>query len=460
MKFIKSFFNFLPVVLLLWTFHSEAQNLRVDGYRGLWSDVGQFAGSGNMYPGGLGSVAVYHKPDAIYSAEVKKTFFVYGGTTRPEENHLLIMISYYDHRTHLVPRPVIVYDKQGVDDPHDNASILIDGSGYIWVFVSGRARTRPGIIFKSIYPYNIDNFEMIVQGEMTFPQPWWIKGKGFLNMFSKATKTGNELFWKTSADGIKWSPDNKLAGMGGHYQVTNIYGNKLVSVFNYHPAGVDNKRTNIYIVQTNDFGQTWETIDHKRLSIPLTEKSNDALIRNFEAENKLVFLKDLNFDYDGNPVILAIISSNPNHGKEAGPHEWFIIHWKNNNWDFHKVCESTNNYDKGAIFIENNRWKIIGPTEPGPQKFATGGEIAMWISHDEGNNWEKIRDLTKHSDFNHSSLKRPMNANKNFYSFWFDGDPDKLSESHLYFSNMKGNKIWQLPYNMTSDMMKPLRIKK
>ena len=35
---------------------------------------------------------------------------------------------------------VFVHDKKPVDDPHDNPSLCIDGQGYLWVFVSGRAK--------------------------------------------------------------------------------------------------------------------------------------------------------------------------------------------------------------------------------------------------------------------------------------------------------------------------------
>ena len=123
----------------------------------------------------------------------------------------------------MVPKPVIVYDKQGVDDPHDNAALSIDSEGFIWVFVSGRGTSRPGLIFRSSKPYAIDSFEMVLQGEMTYPQPWWVPGKGFLYMFTKYTK-GRELYWSTSPDGKTWSTDQKLAGFGGHYQVTNMTG--------------------------------------------------------------------------------------------------------------------------------------------------------------------------------------------------------------------------------------------
>lgn len=448
----------LWLVFILATGNASAQNLRTDGYKGIWYTMGPFSEYGYKYSGGLGTYTADHIPIAIYAPEVRKTFFVYGGTTLKDERHLVIMISFYDHRTHTVPKPVIVYDKMGVNDPHDNASLSIDSSGYIWVFVSGRGRTRPGLIFKSQTPYSIDSFEKIYAGEMTYPQPWWVNGDGFLCLFTKYTK-GRELYWNTSKDGIKWSGDKKLAGMGGHYQVSDMTGNKLVTVFNYHPGGNVDKRTNIYAVQTDDMGSTWKTIDGKVINPPLSDPHNEALVRDYETEHKLVYINDLNFDKNGNPVILAIISRDFRPGPGGDPREWTIIHWKNGQWNFHKVCESTHNYDMGSLYIEKDCWKIIGPTETGPQKYGTGGEIAMWISVDEGQSWEKTRNLTEKSVRNNSYVRRPLNANKDFYSFWADGDAEKLSESHLYFSNKKGNKVWQLPFNMEKNIFGPLRLK-
>src|SRR4051812_26025885 len=134
---------------------------RANGYKGIWFTLGQFSEYGDKYSGGLGTYTSSHIPIAVYAAAVNKTFFVYGGTTAKDERHLLIMLSYFDHSRKVVPKPVIVYDKAGVDDPHDNASLSIDGSGYIWVFVSGRNTTRPGIILKSNKPYQVDSFEKI-----------------------------------------------------------------------------------------------------------------------------------------------------------------------------------------------------------------------------------------------------------------------------------------------------------
>lgn len=430
---------FLPV---------KAQNSVTDGYRGIWFTLGQFSEYGDKYSGGLGTYTANHIPIAIYSPESRKTFFTYGGTTKADERHLLIMLSYYDHRKKTVPQPVIVCDKNGVNDPHDNAAISIDGKGFIWVFVSGRSRSRPGFIYKSLNPYDIGSFEKIREGEITYPQPWWVKDKGFILMFTKYTK-GRELYWSVSSDGINWTPDKKLAGMGGHYQVTNMKGNKLVSVFNYHPGGDVDKRTNLYAVQTTDMGATWTTIDGKPVRVPLTEIRNEALVKDYESEHKLVYINDLNFDSQGNPVILAVISNDFRPGPNGDPREWYIIHYRNNRWNFNKVCESTHNYDMGSLYTEGKVWKIIGPTGPGPQYYGTGGEIALWVSRDEGETWLKERDVTSGSIRNNSYVRRPLNADRDFYAIWADGNADTLSESHLYFTGSKCERVWELPYKMT-----------
>ncbi len=436
----------------------DGQNNRANGYKGIWFTLGQFSEYGDKYSGGLGTYTSSHIPIAIYARQVNKTFFVYGGTTKKDERHLLIMLSYYDHKKHRVPKPVIVYDKAGVDDPHDNASLSIDEHGYIWIFVSGRNTSRPGIILRSRKPYQIDSFEKIKEGEMTYPQPWWMKGAGFIYLFTKYTK-GRELYWTRSKDGLAWEPEHKLAGMGGHYQVSNVRGSKLVTVFNYHPGGNVDKRTNLYLLQTEDMGKTWKTINGKTVQTPLTDKHDEALIKDYEAEQKLVYLNDVNFDKDGNPVILAVVSRDFKPGPKGNPREWIIIRRKNGNWNFHKVCESTHNYDMGSLYIEDNRWRIIGPTEAGPQKFGTGGEMALWQSNDEGVTWKKIKDITHNSSRNHSYARRPLFAHPDFYGFWADGNADKFSESKLYFYNKKGE-VWVLPYDMGKDFERPVRVKR
>ena len=455
------YFFFFSVGLLCLSIDMVGQNCRMDGYKGIWYTIGQSSEYGYKYSGGLGTYTADHVPVAIYAPEVEKTFFVYGGTTQKDERHLLVMASYYDHKKKVVPRPVVVCDKNGVDDPHDNGSISIDKDGYIWVFVSGRNVSRLGTVYKSREPYSIDSFEKMYEAVFTYAQPWYVEGEGFMHLFTKYTgkNRGRELYWSTSFDGKKWYPDQKLAGIEGHYQISNIVGNKIVTAFNYHPEGSADTRTNLYVVQTMDMGENWQTVTGENIRVPLTEPVNPALVYDGKNEGKLLYLNDMNFDRFGNPIILAVVSRHFQPGPQGNPREWVVFHWTGKQWERHKVCESTHNYDMGSIYVRGKEWVIVGPTEAGPQKWGTGGEMVLWRSKDEGKSWIKVRNVTKNSLFNHSYARRPVNAHDDFYAFWADGDADRMSESKLYFTNRKGNKVWLLPYDMDTEFATPVQIK-
>jgi len=430
---------------------------RIDGYKGIWFDLGQRSEYGSKYSGGLGTYTAKHCPLAVYAASVKKTFFVYGGTTTRKRRHLLAMVSYYDHNKKRVPKPVVVHDKKGVDDPHDNPSISIDNKGYIWIFVSGRARRRPGFIYRSLKPYDIDSFEQISKGEFTYGQPWWCEDLGFLHLFTRYTR-GRELYWSTSGtDGRTWTAPRKLAGMRGHYQISNEKEGKIITAFNMHPGGKPDKRTNLYFVQTDDQGKTWRTVDNTPIKTPLIKSKCSTLVRDYKSERRLVYMKDIGFDAGGRPVILYLTSAGHKPGPSGDPRVWTIAHWSGTKWAFHEVTRSTHNYDMGSLYIETDgTWRIIGPTEPGPQQHGTGGEMAMWTSTDKGQSWQKVRNLTHASERNHGYARRPVNAHPGFYAFWADGNPDTMSESHLYFVNRSGTRVWCLPYTMETEYAQPL----
>ena len=436
-----------------------------DGYRGIWFTLGQFSdkpyakrfwGYGDKYSGGLGTYTAKHVPIAIYAPEVKKTFFCYGGS-KDGERYLYNMISYYDHEKDRVPRPTIVHDKKGVDDPHDDSTLAIDEKGYIWVYVAGRARTRPGFLYRSSKPYDIDRFKQISSDEICYPQPVAVPGEGIVELFTKYTGV-RELYWNfRKPDGTR-NKDRKLAGMGGQYQTTFSRGRRIVTVFNRHPKGNVDRRTDIYYLETRDLGRTWQTIDGATIEPPLMQAKNPALVKAYSDEDRLVYLNSVTLDNEGNPVILIVTSSSFKPGPQGDPRTWEVLHHKGDKWHVSKVTDSTHNYDTGPIWVEADRtWRIVGPTEPGPQRWGGGGEVAVWTSRDEGRTWNKIRQVTQNSPRNHSYVRKVFNAEPDspFAMFWADGHPDKLSISRLYFTNREGTKVRTLPYDMKGDYATP-----
>ena len=214
---IKTVTSFKILALILMNFcvgNSIGQSLtntKINGYRGIWFQLNQKYEYGDKYSGALGTYTAKHVPLAIYAPEVDKTFFVYGGTPSEDQRYLLCMIGEFDHKTEMVSKPTVVYDKNAVDDPHDNPSILIDNAGYIWVFISGRGTTRPGYKYKSKMPYSIKEFVQITEEEMTYPQPRYTDF-GFFHFFTKYTGV-RQLYFETSKDGITWTDDKLLAAI-------------------------------------------------------------------------------------------------------------------------------------------------------------------------------------------------------------------------------------------------------
>jgi hypothetical protein len=454
---------FTLILLSVATFSQSLSNTKLNGYRPIWFELNQKYEYGDKYSGALGTYTAKHVPLAIYSEKANKTFFVFGGTKSENEKYLLCMIGEFDHITGTVSKPTVVYDKLGVNDPHDNPSLMIDDEDYIWVFVSGRGKTRPGFKFKSKKPLNIDEFEQITEEEMTYPQPW-NTDFGYFHFFTKYTGV-RQLYYETSADGIHWTEDKQLAAIpektgeqSGHYQTSNIFeGKKLGTFFNRHPQGNVDKRTDLYYVQTEDFGLTWTTVSGEKLQIPIVDLNSQAKAVDYATVGKNVYLKDMGFDENGNPACLYIRSNGHEPGPKSAPYEWCITKWDGKKWQTSVITESDHNYDMGSLYIFDKSWKVVGPTQPGPQPWGVGGELAVWKSVDNGKSWKMEKQLTQNSKMSHSYVRRPVNFKAPFCFFWADGDSHKFSKSELYFGDFEGN-IWKLPYEMNNDFEKPEKI--
>ncbi len=464
MKTLKIFFLTYFLLIPLMSNSQSLSNTKIDGYRPIWFELVQKYEYGDKYSGALGTYTAKHVPLAIYSPEANKTFFVYGGTKSKDERYLLCMIGEFDHKTGMVSKPTVVYDKQGVNDPHDNPSIMIDHENYIWVFVSGRGQKRPGYKFRSTKPLNIDKFEVVTTEEFTYPQPWKTD-LGYFHFFTKYTGF-RKLYFESSSDGVIWTEDKLLAAISenkgeesGHYQTSNVFNNKILGTFfNRHPQGDVDRRTDLYYVQTSDLGKTWTTIKGDKIELPITQMDTPSKVLEYASKGKNVYVKDMGFDSKGNPACLYIRSNGHEPGPKSAPYEWCITKWDGFNWETYVVCESDHNYDMGSLYISDNNWKIVGPTQNGPQPWGVGGELALWGSTDKGITWNRLKILTEDSKFSHSYVRRPVNYKTPFCFFWADGDSHNFSKSELYFGDFDGN-IWKMPYKMNDNFETPERIK-
>jgi hypothetical protein len=472
----------------------ELINRKEDGYRGIWYMNTPLDNEyAYKYSGGLGTYTDYHDPFAVYRPEVNKTFFTYGGTDS-DNSTVFHMVSYFDHDSGMIPKPTLVLDKN-TDDAHDNPVIQVDDDGYIWIFSTSHGEGRPSYVTRSIEPYSIDEFEIvpvthIVDGEevpmtnFSYSMNWYLPNQGFISFFTKYNyPAARTLVYKTSQDGEHWSEWQRLAAIkSGHYQISATDGKVAGSAFNFHPDRNDEPlhvsypvnydqdedgnyiyrrpgldyRTNLYYVETRDFGESWQSVTGETLDMPLTEVENPAKVRDYYSKGLNVYPKDMIYDDNGHPIIVYMTSGGYVSGPDNDPRTWKIARWNGEAWLIHDITTSDNNYDMGSLYVgEDNVWRLIAPTETGPQEYNTGGEMALWESYDQGQNWEMVRQLTSDSERNHSYARRPENVHPDFYAIWADGHGRQPSISLLYFADQEGN-VFQLPEKMEHDKEYPI----
>jgi len=270
---------------------------RAEGYVGCWYSVGSTKDEYKFkYSGGMATYPQQHAPIAVYDRTSNRTFFVYGGAD-PERTSILQMISYYDHATGTAPRPAVLLDKKTAD-AHDNPTLQIDADGYLWIFSNAHGTARPSYIHRSVKPRSIDAFERVLTTNFSYSNPSYVPGRGFLFLHTKYAE-GRRLQFITSPDGRAWSDPVPLAKIDmGDYQISWRNGSTVATAFDFHPKplGLDG-RTNLYFLRTDDFARTWTTAAGKPVDLPLTRPDNPALVHDYAAEKKLVYLKDLTGRY-------------------------------------------------------------------------------------------------------------------------------------------------------------------
>ncbi|REE02024.1 BNR-4 repeat-containing protein [Marinoscillum furvescens] len=462
-------------------------NVKDTGYRGIWDHNQPLDNEYKYkYSGGLATYTAKHRPLAIYSPEAQKTFFTYGGAAPSNNERLWHMVSYFDHKTGTVPRPTILLDKL-TGDAHDNPVISIDDDGYIWIFSTAHGSWRPAYIHKSKKPYSIDSFELIRPVKMengqevpmdnfSYFQPWHLKYRGFLAFFSSYSDAGGTivgphgnpaqrtLVFATSKNGSAWSEWQTIGAIGeGHYPISTQNGEKAGVAFNYHPRkklpeqGL-NYRTNLYYMETDDFGNSWKTVGGQPLETPLTDVNSPALVKAYEADSLLVYMKDMVYDAAGNPAILYLTSRGYESGPDNDPRTWRLAKWNGEKWLHSQITTSDHNYDMGSIYTEReDRWVVMAPTLKGAQAYNPGGEVGMYVSTDQGESWQLERALTSGSAYNHTYVRKPLNAHPDFYAFWADGHAREVSKSRLYYADKQGS-VYGLPEYMEDDEAKPQKL--
>ena len=434
-------------------------NRKTDGFRGIWY-MNQFSNDEFVYKysGGMGVYCAGHIPMAVFSPEANRTYFCYGGTD-PANKSLIHCVSYFDHAAGLLARPTEVLDKCTVD-AHDNPAISVDDRGHVWLFSSSHGVSRPSCILRSVRPHDISEFKIVQTGNFSYPQPYFLPGKGFLfleTIYRDYRRTN--CFSLSDPSGERWSEPQTLAliNTGDYQRSWRAPSGKVGVVFDQHPVGKGlNGRTDVFYVETSDGGRTWRTAAGEKVDTPLLERENPCLVMRYAERGLNVYLKGVRFDAQERPYILYVVSTGYESGPKNDPRRWMTAHWDGRAWvERDTGIRSDSNYDFGALSIDTpDHWRLLAATGKGPQPWNPGGEIQCWVTSDAGVTWSKKKDLTLNSPRNHNYPRTPLGAQDGFVAMWADGDGRRVSESRLYFCDGAFN-VWRMPRRFAGEFAKP-----
>ena len=457
--------------------HQAVAGQAAPGWLGLWHGQSpQDDEYAFKYSGGLGTYCAKHQSQAVYCPEQQTTWFVVGGALPCSESRdltiepgmhqprstlcgpqqLYYLIGCFDHRTKLLSRPTIIYDKW-CGDPHDNPVLTIDPQGYLWVYGPSHGQyTTESFISRSVRPYDHRAFTHQHVDLFAYPQPWWNQ-HGCHLFFTSYSNHQRGLWFSRGPTPLQSDLALPIAHIErGNYQISCERDGRVATMFDMHPqnGGLEARR-NIYYLESRDGGTNWHNVHGEPVTLPVQSEDNPALVLSTRANGDLVYLKDLQFDQAGQPCLLYITSRDNLSGPAGGDRQWWFARFDGQQFHHHRLTTSDHNYDMGELALQaDGSWRLLAPTITGPQAWNTGGELALWAAGPAGDDWHQLRQVTANSTNNHGFCRRPLRAHDDFAWFWADGDARRPSRCHFYFADMTGQ-AYRMPSTASAQWCQP-----
>ncbi|MCV2885527.1 BNR repeat-containing protein [Aestuariibacter sp. AA17] len=412
-------------------------------YQGLWYELPQYFGEDKVpkYSGAMGTATTKHRPLAIYSDKHNKTFFTYGGLDPAKPSQMAIYVGCYNHSNkRLCSNPTLVTVKPNVLDQHDNASILIDKDGYIWVYVSGRNTSRPGLVYKSRYQGSISVFDQVTSTPypalFAYPQPWLTETNGKVLLHTQYTN-GRELY-------ITQNNTTTKMVKGGHYAISYTDGDRIVMAYNSHVNNHPDYRTNVYFMESFDGGRTWKNRFGDALPLPLEQFDSRAALRDgYRNTGYFTYLKDIKINQNGEAVVLFTVSktADPTNFTHRRSLIKVIVH-RDGRLSITTVGSADVVHGR---FEENHNYSSAMIDSLTGHVFATGYEAGYSMRDRAGGNiyrfWGNVMsgiqvtyDHMQHHNFLRDVYKKTPNSASDFSMFWASGHPtDNTIPSQLHY---------------------------
>tara|TARA_R110002110_G_scaffold37601_2_gene124025 strand:- start:3373 stop:4737 length:1365 start_codon:yes stop_codon:yes gene_type:complete len=376
-------------------------------YTALWyNNYGYYAGVNATYP-------MYQRPMAIETAG--KTFFVWSNG----EAQAWATIVTYDHADGQFKNVKKIFQYPD-GDGHRNPSLMIDASGYIYVFAGSHGDNTQ--IWRSSSPYSTVSFvrKADIAGETTYPQPHDF-GQYKRVFLRKGYSWGS--VW--SGDGFATvSPFREVIAGGdphGVYAITESDGMTLHMMWTVLDFSTQ-IRKNVWYAKSLDGGITWATASGAPATLPIGAYDSQFLMHDTGTDQ--VNIQDM-IVVAGEPVLLFSV------GTIGGNWAWKCGRYVSGSWSISTIPEvGDRQFDCGGFISDPGILRAILPVGPG-QMGQDGGNLDEYRSTDGGSTWV-FHDALTLSPYNHNNVKR-VKGGSTIRAFWGYGDAVTPVPGHLKF---------------------------
>lgn len=311
------------------------------------------------------------------------------------------MITYYDHDTREIGTPVNIGVSIPPNDPHANPHMVIDADGYVYVFWGTHSSNQQ--MRRTLIPEDITQWEVtkVLTGRFTYHQIFFINSTMY---WFYRNQWGGQWVFRTSTDyrtgDWTWSEEHIVIDEPGT-QVPYpqfVLGNETPTPYIHVAWNVYDGTLwrDVYYAYSDDLGVSWKKRDGTPLPLPLSQNNADVVYL-FDFIHGWV--NDVQLTPQHQPVIMFFEADDG-----SVPYKIKIARYENGQWVQRLVTDTpVSRYNLPVMRMEPNgdmkMFLTVGGDPGGNQPGVYGGEVQEYSSTDNGDTWQKVRDITANSPF-------------------------------------------------------------
>jgi hypothetical protein len=367
-----------------------------------------------------------HRPMAVrYVGTHDRTYFVYGDFSRDP------VVRYLDHTTGELSPAAVPGPTPRPTDAHGNPSLLVDRSGYLYVFYGPHGTTV--MMQRSMWPEDIQEWRDPVEvvHEATYPEPFLLDENTIILTYRRDASTYTRPWtYVISTDrGETWSQPRDIVSDPGNaiYAITEVGAEEPIHSFHIalNPFHYSTRLyRNIYYAYSDDSLQTFKGRDGSQLGpLPLGLTEMDLV---YDSGDSSSHVNDLVLNDSGEPFILFNVGPWDQTG-EPGPGEWRVAWFADGSWHSSFVAPCDHLFDRGCLVTRGD--SVVVAYLPVADDNQDGGEMLEYTSYDGGATWTLTQTITENSEYSHNYATRVRNADPGFQVMWSYGPSGRTGSS-------------------------------